>query len=140
VTFLKTQRAIVTDASVAVRFLLGDARWVGRWHDWVVDEAMLLVPPHFTHEVGNALLRSARIGAGDTVAALDDLFRLQFETADRGLAGLRSAIGLADRHRLTVYDSAYLELAIDTDAELATLDPDLRRAAEAEGVPVDDGA
>jgi predicted nucleic acid-binding protein len=37
---------------------------------------------------------------------------------------------------LTVYDAAYLDLAIDVDGELATLDRALRAAAEAEGVPI----
>jgi len=46
------------------------------------------------------------------------------------------ALDLADRHRLTVYDALYLELAADVDAELATLDRDLTRAARAEGVGV----
>jgi len=136
VTFGLAHRAIVADASVAVRFLLGEDRWIREWQGWVTDDAMVLVPPHFGHEVANALLRSARIAAADTIAALDDLFRVRFETADRGLAGLRSAVSLADRHGLTVYDAAYLDLAIDVDGELATLDGDLRAAAEAEDVAV----
>jgi predicted nucleic acid-binding protein len=46
------------------------------------------------------------------------------------------ALGLADRHRLTVHDSLYLQLAADVGGELATLDRDLVRAASAEGVLV----
>ena len=49
-----------------------------------------------------------------------------------GLEGLE----LADRHRLSVYDAIYLDLALDVEAELATLDRDLARAAAAEGVPL----
>ncbi len=41
---------------------------------------------------------------------------------------------LADRHRLTVYDATYLELALRLSLPLATLDDDLRRAAQDEGV------
>jgi predicted nucleic acid-binding protein len=43
---------------------------------------------------------------------------------------------LARRHRLTVYDAAYLELAQREVAPLATLDDALTRAAKAEGVPL----
>lgn len=43
---------------------------------------------------------------------------------------------LASRHRLTVYDAAYLELARRRDVPLAALDTDLRKAALAEGVPL----
>ena len=41
---------------------------------------------------------------------------------------------LANRHKLTVYDAAYLELAQRRGLPLATLDKDLRQAAKAEGV------
>jgi predicted nucleic acid-binding protein len=39
---------------------------------------------------------------------------------------------LADRHRLTVYDASYLELAIRTGHPLATQDAALELAASAE--------
>ena len=58
------------------------------------------------------------------------------ETADRGLPGLLGAVELAARHRLTVYDALYLDLAVDVDAELATLDRDLAAAAASEGLTV----
>ena len=45
-------------------------------------------------------------------------------------------MALADRHRLTIYDASYLELAQRRRVELATLDAALARAAHAEAVPV----
>ena len=44
------------------------------------------------------------------------------------------SLALSDRHGLTVYDAAYLELALRRGLPLATLDRELRRAAEAEGI------
>jgi predicted nucleic acid-binding protein len=41
---------------------------------------------------------------------------------------------LAERYRLTLYDAAYLELAQRLELPLATLDVDLREAAQAAGV------
>jgi len=41
---------------------------------------------------------------------------------------------LAEQHRLTLYDAAYLELAKRRGLALATLDAELRRAAKAEQV------
>jgi len=41
---------------------------------------------------------------------------------------------LSDRHNLTVYDATYLELALRRSLPLATLDRDLRKAAQTEGV------
>jgi len=43
---------------------------------------------------------------------------------------------LARRHGLTVYDAAYLELALRRAASLATLDTKLSSAAASEGVEV----
>jgi predicted nucleic acid-binding protein len=43
---------------------------------------------------------------------------------------------LARRHRLTVYDAAYLELAVRNALPLATLDAMLATAARSEGVPL----
>jgi len=128
------QRAIVPDASAAVRLVLGEPTWIDAWEGWASSGALILVPANFGHEVANALLRSARIGGAATVAALERLFHVGIETADRGVAGLASATLLADRHRLTIYDAAYLDLALDVDAELATLDDALRGPARSEGV------
>jgi len=45
-------------------------------------------------------------------------------------------VRLAVQHRLTVYDAAYLELALRRGLPLATLDQELRAAAESEKVKV----
>jgi predicted nucleic acid-binding protein len=58
------------------------------------------------------------------------------DVADRGIAGLVDATDLAARHGLSVYDAAYLALAIDADGELAIGDRSLARAARSEQIPV----
>jgi predicted nucleic acid-binding protein len=45
---------------------------------------------------------------------------------------------LAQKHRLTAYDGAYLELAVRLAVPLATLDGPLRAAATAEGIALYD--
>ena len=136
-TLTQAQRAIVFDASTAIPFLKGDRDWKGRVQRWVADGDLLLVPPHFSFEVANGLLLGSSIRSVELVTdRLRLLFAVGFEIADRGLRGLEETTRLADRHRLTVYDAAYLDLAIDVDGELATLDRALRTAAEAEGVPL----
>jgi len=47
-----------------------------------------------------------------------------------------ATLALADSHKLSTYDAAYLELAIRMGVELATLDKDLRLAAAKAGVTV----
>ena len=57
-----------------------------------------------------------------------------YEVADRGAAGVERSVQLAATHGLTVDDAAYLDLALEVDAVLATLDRRLRSAARAEAV------
>jgi predicted nucleic acid-binding protein len=45
-----------------------------------------------------------------------------------------SALHLAERHGLTVYDAAYLEIASRRKIPLATLDQELQAAAMSDGV------
>jgi predicted nucleic acid-binding protein len=45
-------------------------------------------------------------------------------------------VALCRRHRLSVYDAAYLELALRRNLPLATLDKRLAAAATLDGVPV----
>jgi predicted nucleic acid-binding protein len=69
-------------------------------------------------------------------AGLDALFRAGVDVADGSLTGLVDATHLAARHGLTVYDAAYLSLAVDVDGEPATIDRALARVARTEGVTV----
>ena len=134
-TFTEAQRAVVVDASVAIPFLQGDSISRERWAGWIESGDFVLVPPHFPTEVANGLLRGTSIKSADLVIELvRELYATGFDVADRGLRGIEGAIRLAAVHELTVYDAAYLDLAIDVDAGLATNDRDLRAAARAEGV------
>jgi predicted nucleic acid-binding protein len=97
------------------------------------DEAM--VPALWWFEIRNALVvneRRQRLGEPETAEFLDNLSRLRivvdYAPNDRIL------LRMARRHRLSVYDAAYLELAQREGAPLATLDNDLARAARAEKV------
>lgn len=96
------------------------------------DEAR--VPRLWWFEVRNMLLvngRRARVTETDTTAFLNALSRLAI-FVDRTPGD--DVLGLARRHRLTIYDAAYLELARREDLPLATLDRDLAGAARVEGV------
>lgn len=136
-TLTQGQRAVVVDASVAIPFLQGDAGWRQRWAGWIDSGDLVLVPAHFPVEVANGLLRGTTIKSPDVVVGLvRELYATGFEVADRGLRGIEGAIALAAAHDLSVYDAAYLDLAIDIDADLATHDRDLTTAAKAEGVAV----
>lgn len=91
-------------------------------------------------EVANVLQMGVRRRRYDEVflaATLADLallpIRIDPET-ERQAWG--PTLQLAGRHQLTLYDAAYLEVAIRRALPLATLDQELRSAARAEGVPL----
>ncbi len=98
------------------------------------------VPSLWRLEVANILemgVRRARHDVAFRDATLADLallpINLDAET-DRQAWG--ATLRLAERHRLTLYDAAYLELAQRLRLPLATLDSDLRAAASDESVPL----
>jgi len=89
-------------------------------------------------KVANVLEMNVRRGRHDAAfrdAALADLAVLPISIdAETDRQAWGATVRLAARHRLTVYDAAYLELAQRRGLPLATLDKELRDAATAEGV------
>lgn len=96
------------------------------------------VPGLWRLEVANVLQMGRRRGRHDAAfrdAAFADLTHLPIQVdAETDLQAWGATIELAERQRLTIYDAAYLELAVRRKLPLATLDEDLRRAATAEKV------
>ncbi len=99
----------------------------------------IVVPAHWPTELSNGLLvatRKGRIPQGraslfwDEMAALPIRVELPL-SADQA----KAVFILCDRHNLTFYDAAYLELALRLRLPLATQDGALVRAAAVDGVP-----
>jgi predicted nucleic acid-binding protein len=93
-----------------------------------------VVPSRWWFEVRNILVvneRRKRITESDTTTFLRDLagLRIRVDREPEESVVLR----LARVHRLSVYDAAYLELALRDAIPLATLDADLAAAARGEG-------
>jgi predicted nucleic acid-binding protein len=99
-----------------------------------------LVPPLWYWEVANVLnvgLRRGRLTGAEATARLELLARLRIQTDPESVARTwRETRILAEAERLSVYDAAYLELAIRRGAGLATLDSSLASAAERRGIAV----
>ena len=117
----------VNDDALAVReqFLKSESVWVAaHWH----------------LEVSNALCmaeRRKRLDAAGIAQAVS-LFTQIPVTVDPETSAHASAetLALARQHTLSVYDAAYLELALRRGATLASLDGPLRTAAKKLSVPV----
>ena len=99
-----------------------------------------IVPGHWRLEVANMLRTAVRQGRLTSKARRDIFERLAalpVETDPLTWDGAWAAtVVLSDRHGLTPYDAAYLELAKRRDLALATRDRALARAARAEAITV----
>jgi predicted nucleic acid-binding protein len=89
-------------------------------------------------EIANVLemgVRRGRIDAEFRDATLTDLDLLPIQTdPETDKHSWQSTLRLAERHQLTLYDAAYLEVAIRRGLPLASLDRELRGAATAENI------
>jgi predicted nucleic acid-binding protein len=131
---------LVPDASATLSWCFEDE--AKPWTDALLaklragDEAT--VPAHWPVEVANALLmaiRRRRISGEKANRFFEDLralpIRIDLESSETAFVRV---FKLAEQYNLTVYDAAYLELAIRESVPLATLDNELREAARAAGV------
>jgi predicted nucleic acid-binding protein len=82
-------------------------------------------------------IRRGRIDTARRESVLRDLSLLAISIdPDTDKAAWAATLQLADRFGLTLYDAAYLELALRRGLPLATLDRALRAAAQALGLEV----
>ena len=130
----------VADASVALTWCFEDeaSSVADRLLERLGQGDRIAVPAHWPTEVSNGLLvaeRRKRIKAGQAIILWDELSQLPIET-EPPLTTLQTklVLTLGEKHGLTVYDAAYLELAQRRQLPLGTLDGDLRAAAQKIGV------
>ncbi|MGV3634617.1 MAG: type II toxin-antitoxin system VapC family toxin [Pseudorhodoplanes sp.] len=100
----------------------------------------VVVPTHWPSEIGNALVtnrRRGRISHHDFERIVVQLARFQISPEPPlSMDEFATTIAFSLEHGLTFYDAAYVKLAVDTEATLATLDSDMRNIALQFGVPV----
>lgn len=132
----------VLDASLTLAFVLQDEATTET--DKILDSlgqgAKALTPALWRWEVGNAFLmaeRKKRITPAESHRHLTSLGLLPVELDDNawGESWNQTPV-LARRHGLSLYDAAYLELALRRGLALGSLDHQLRTAARAEGVKI----
>lgn len=130
---------VVLDSSIVLSWCLPDEGGADEFQHEVAGSGAI-VPSHWPLEVANALLmaeRRQRIDAGFRNAVLRDLAALPISLdGETSARAWNETLRLAEAHRLTAYDAAYLELAQRLSLPLATLDRELRVAADALGLPL----
>jgi predicted nucleic acid-binding protein len=108
--------------------------------DWLTADARAHVPTLWHLEIANVLWaceRRKRITEADSVRFLAVLEALNIMTDHQTEqhAGQKT-LGLARQHGVSVYDAAYLELAMRLGLPLASKDETLRKAAQAVGLSI----
>jgi predicted nucleic acid-binding protein len=133
---------LVLDASMTLSWLLpdeaaGDSAAV---HAAVANAERVWVAAHWCLEVANSLCMAERrkrldaTGVAQAVALFTQLpVVVDSETSEHAGA---ATLSLARQHALSVYDAAYLEIALRRGAVLASLDGPLRAVAQKLGVTV----
>ena len=132
---------LVIDSSVAIAWCFPNER--DTYSQSVLDALTsepAVVPDLWHLEVANTLVvgeRRKRSTQANTVTWLGFLSSLPIvvDEATRAHA-FADTVSIAREHGLSVYDAAYLELAIRRGLPLATLDAKLRTTAEIVGVPL----
>jgi len=129
----------VVDCSVGIGWLFdeqSDAYSEAALH--ALTASFAVVPRWWHIEILNVLLaleRRERLAVGKAVEALRLLQRLPIQLRE-SQSSLFELHALAERYRLTSYDTLYLDAALATGLPLATRDKALRKAAIDSGVGV----
>lgn len=131
----------VLDASLALQWFLEDE--ADRKYSLGVlsslAEKRALVPILWSYEVGNGLLmahRRKRISFDQIDGFMRRLQALPIDTAQQSPHEILELPTIAQAHGLTIYDTAYLALAMKSNLTLATTDSALRKAAASTGVKI----
>lgn len=132
---------LVLDCSVALAWCFRDEQSpavIKIAHDIASHGAV--VPSLWRLEIANGLQTAVRRGRIERAMRdqLLDLFAAYPLTVDSMTNDFAwsSTLALSDKYSLSVYDAAYLELALRRGLPLASLDRTLCQAAQAAGVPL----
>jgi predicted nucleic acid-binding protein len=129
----------VLDGSVTLAWALNESPTVvSVAAERLIELERATVPELWGYEVANVLALKRRRSTLDAsrherIRRAIEAYRVRRVSLEPALL-LGPVTDLAFRHALTVYDAAYLFVAIDHDLPLATLDIDLGKAARAERV------
>jgi predicted nucleic acid-binding protein len=126
---------VVLDASVVIAWAFKEQHAIAERALARIQAEEAIVPALWWYELRNVLVvgeRQGRLTERQTARFLRNISRLAI-TIDFS-PNEAEVLTLARRHRLTVYDAAYLELARREAIPLATLDQELAAAAQAEDV------
>ncbi len=120
---------IVLDASVVLKWIFGDEEGGNRALRWRNDHAAghetVAVPDLLFYEVANVLATKTRLSKEDGAEAFSLLWDFNLENFDFGKEEFLSALSLSKDYSITLYDAAYIELALRLSCPFITADKKL---------------
>jgi predicted nucleic acid-binding protein len=120
---------VVVDASAAAAVIFGEPE--GATVAAHVRDETLIAPPLIDYELANVGWSKIRRSPERRAEVLAALSIGKAMPITRVAVDITAVLELALRTRLTIYDAAYLWLAMSRDVELVTLDKELARVNEA---------
>jgi predicted nucleic acid-binding protein len=123
----------VVDASVVLKWLLAEpsAEAEALLEKHLNGGDPLVAPELLYYEIGNVLVIKTKLTAQETSELFGYFMDLHIEAYSLGADEYETAIDLAHQYKLSVYDAAYLGLALALDSRLVTADRRLATRAAA---------
>jgi len=126
---------IVLDASLILKWIFEDedggnrARYYRDRH--ISGDEVVAIPDLFFYEIANVLATKTRLTIEGAVEAFSLFWNFDFEVFSLGVEEFLNGITLSKRHRITLYDAAYIELARVLNCYFVTSDRRLYQKVEA---------
>ena len=117
---------IVLDASVVLKWIFEDeedsfsAKSYRERH--ISGKEIAAVHDLFFYEIGNVLTTKTGLNTNDAMEAFTLLWQFDFEVFHFGHKEFSTAIALSRRHSISVYDAAYIVLALNLKCDFVTAD------------------
>lgn len=120
---------IVLDASVVLKWIFDDedgGKRAARFKDdHAAGQEIIAVPDLLFYEIGNVLTTKTRLSEEAVTEAFALLWDFQLERFDFGLEEFLGGVALSRKHKITLYDAAYMELSWRLKCRFVTADKKL---------------
>lgn len=128
---------VVIDASVAVKWFNDEdysAHAIRLRDDYINGKLDFVAPYLLLYEVGNSLRYNPDFGAEDVKQVFSDLLKMQIDLIPMNQSRCEATVEFAFKYGVTIYDAAYLGLAVTEETILYTADEKLLSKARLKNV------
>jgi len=102
----------------------------------------IIVPSLWVYEVTNVLtvsVRGNKLTVADAHGLINDIQLLPIEFDKPTTENMSNIFNIANEHKLSAYDAAYIELALRTNTQIASFDKDIAKVSGKLGIKIFNG-